>query len=275
MLKYNLDVTVATPMKHYTPSSFAKQLPFYVESFAHYIAHSEYFTEREGVDNYYLVYTVSGCGSLKYRNKEYLIKAGSVFFIDCVEYQYYYTVSKEPWEFYYVHFNGMNVKPYFDYLFKDNFEIIQLEDTARIERFFNILFHSPMDFSQTFELIMSQNISDILTYLALLEHDSGDRFDVVTKYVMQNYREKISIDHLAKISNLSKYHFIRAFKQQNNETPYEFITRFRVNKAKQLLDATDYSVEAIASKVGFNDVNTFIRAFSKFMGQIPHQYRKH
>lgn len=275
MLKYNLDVTVGTDLRHYTPSAFAITLPFYVESFSHYIAHSNYFTERDGVDSFYLVYTISGSGLLKYRNKEYMVKKDSVFLIDCIEYQYYHTVSKEPWEFYYVHFNGMNVKPFFDYFVRDGFDVLNLSDTSQIEKFFADLFNDEMDFSQAYELMISRDITNILTYLLLLDKNKKNNFDTVIKYIMQNYQSKISVDFLAKLSNLSKYHFIRSFKQQNNETPYEFITRYRVNKAKQLLGSTTYSVEKIATQVGFNDVNTFIRAFSKLMGVTPHQYRKH
>lgn len=274
MLNFNLDVSVGTETKHYTPSAFAKGLPFYVESFSHYIAYSGYYTERWDVNSYYLTYTLSGKGLLKYRDKEYTVVPGTAFFIDCREYQYYQTVSEEPWEFYYVHFNGMNVKTYFEYIFKNGFNLIVLKDKTVIEGFFKLLFNQEMDFSQNYELIISQEITNVLTHLAMIEDKKTKSFDTVIQYIMKNYDKKISIDHLAHISNFSKYHFIRSFRQQYSDTPYEFITRYRINMAKQMLEDTEESVESVAIKVGFNDVNTFIRAFSKLMGSTPHQYRK-
>ena len=79
---------------------------------------------------------------------------------------------------------------------------------------------------------------------------------------------------LCELTNYSRYHFIRIFKKELGETPYEFINRFRVNHSKTLLTESGQAIETIARMVGFSDTNNYIIAFRKYTGMTPGQYRK-
>ncbi len=77
---YLLDVSEKSRSFIYTPSLIAQQLPFYVHNCGHFYAGRDYFTEREGQDNYLLIYTVCGNGALKYKNAEYRLSPGQIIF---------------------------------------------------------------------------------------------------------------------------------------------------------------------------------------------------
>ena len=93
------------------------------------------------------------------------------------------------------------------------------------------------------------------------------------QYLADHYSEDVSVAQLAGIMNFSQYHFIRIFKQGMGETPHEFLTRCRINASKKLL-LQNLSLEEVAGKVGYHDVNIYIRAFKKLTGTTPHRFRR-
>ncbi|PYI53153.1 AraC family ligand binding domain-containing protein [Paenibacillus flagellatus] len=96
------------------PSPFAKQSLFYVQEIGHFRTLPAYFTERERLDSYLIVFTLDGQGSLTYRGDAYSVSAGQWFWIDCMDYHHYRTHADRLWELLWVHFNGPSAKGYYD-----------------------------------------------------------------------------------------------------------------------------------------------------------------
>ena len=94
-------------------------------------------------------------------------------------------------------------------------------------------------------------------------------------FVEENYNSNISLSDMASHSCCSEFHFSRLFKKVTGYSPYEYIVKYRVNKAKNLLKNTDKSVEDIAECVGFGSASNFIRTFREFEGMTPLKYRKY
>ena len=94
------------------------------------------------------------------------------------------------------------------------------------------------------------------------------------EYMKENYGEKISIDMLLKIANMSKSNYIASFKTLSRYTPIEYLTEIRVEKAKGMLFNTQKTVSTIAQDCGFFDSSHFTSTFKKKTGQSPKQYRK-
>ena len=91
LLNYNADITENSRWLVTTPNDTSKKLPFYMNEIGHFICNKGYYTEREGQKNYFLMYTISGSGYLKYKKNEYFLNAGTVALIYCNDYQYYKT----------------------------------------------------------------------------------------------------------------------------------------------------------------------------------------
>lgn len=81
------------------------------------------------------------------------------------------------------------------------------------------------------------------------------------------------LDELARISCLSKFHFLRLFKLAFGQTPYQYITAIKMNRAKAMLTSTSSEVKNIATSLGYPDASTFSRAFHRHLGVYPSQYR--
>ena len=73
--------------------------------------------------------------------------------------------------------------------------------------------------------------------------------------------------------SFSPYHFIRVFKRITGFTPYEYLSKHRINRSKILLTTTGHTVGEIAVQIGFPNANSYIRTFRKFEGKTPMQYR--
>ena len=97
---------------------------------------------------------------------------------------------------------------------------------------------------------------------------------VVCDYINNNYSEPMTIDNLAKMSGMSKYYFISSFKEFTGLTPMEYVIRFRLSKAKFYLEFSDYRIQDIAQKVGFNSTTAFTHTFTRYIGVTPSQYIK-
>jgi AraC family transcriptional regulator len=92
-------------------------------------------------------------------------------------------------------------------------------------------------------------------------------------FIYANYDRDISLDDLARVSCLSRFHFLRLFKIAFQKTPYQFINDVRVQRSKELLKHTDIDVRTISSTVGFTSSSSFSRMFFQQMGVYPTKYR--
>ncbi|MCU7846805.1 MAG: AraC family transcriptional regulator [Candidatus Thiodiazotropha sp. (ex Lucinoma kastoroae)] len=103
----------------------------------------------------------------------------------------------------------------------------------------------------------------------------GNRIEKVLDYVQDNLHTEISIDSLADVAHMSPYYFIKWFKKQLGETPYQFTTlRRRMEKAKHLLKCTEKPLIDIASEIGYGYACNFSNAFKQHTGMTPNGYRK-
>lgn len=104
---------------------------------------------------------------------------------------------------------------------------------------------------------------------AILDPHIKDAVD----YIHSHYHENISLEKLAFISKQSKYHFIRSFKKWTGCSLHQYILRFRVNRAKELLKQKNKNMQEISELLGFSCISHFYRVFSKMTGVTPCQYR--
>jgi AraC family transcriptional regulator len=117
------------------------------------------------------------------------------------------------------------------------------------------------------------------TIIALPSLKKSTRDELVKKillsvdYIHEFYNQSLSLDELARVSCLSKFHFLRLFKMAMRQTPHQFINRVRIEKSKELLSSSKLEVKHIADSVGFSDSSSFSRAFYQHVGAYPSQFR--
>jgi AraC family transcriptional regulator len=97
----------------------------------------------------------------------------------------------------------------------------------------------------------------------------------VVEFIQDHLAEEISLAALAELVDLSLYHFARAFKQSFGAPPHRYHMACRMDRAKSLLQRPALSVTQIGIQVGFRETSSFTRAFRKFIGLTPTEYRRH
>ena len=100
------------------------------------------------------------------------------------------------------------------------------------------------------------------------------RLRPVITYISENFKDKIYIEKLADMINVSPDYFTKMFKDSIGTTPIDYINGVRVNHALRLLTMTDTPVNEIADKTGFSNPNYFHKIFKSYMEISPLAYRK-
>jgi two-component system response regulator YesN len=95
----------------------------------------------------------------------------------------------------------------------------------------------------------------------------------VINYIDANYNKPITLDEVARISHLSVSRLAHVFKEQMGITIIDYLTSVRIERAKQLLLATNQSCTEICFQVGYNNQSYFTRTFKDLVGMPPREFR--
>lgn len=103
------------------------------------------------------------------------------------------------------------------------------------------------------------------------KEDISRELDLIKSEILGNPELDLSIDRMSEKVNISSYHMIRKFSDENGLTPHKFQMQCRVRKAQQLLKQ-GYKVVDVAHMVGFCDQSHLDRVFKKQVGISPEQF---
>ncbi len=106
----------------------------------------------------------------------------------------------------------------------------------------------------------------------ILHADTYKRIVAAKIYIDDNYYESIDLDEISQKAFLSKFHFHRLFRKVYRFTPHQYVTKKRLERAKNLL-AENKPVTEVCNEVGFESIGTFSILFKKEIGFAPQYYR--
>lgn len=101
------------------------------------------------------------------------------------------------------------------------------------------------------------------------------RLRKIFEYVAENYRERITLEQGAEIACMSKHYFCKFFKKVTGYTFLEYLMRFRIDKAKELILEDRQAITEIAYNVGFDNLSYFYRIFKRLTSFNPREYLLH
>ena len=110
------------------------------------------------------------------------------------------------------------------------------------------------------------------TYLPT--NTESERFHKVYTFLLEHYREDISLPTVAGVANLTPTSFCRFFKKITRKTFVDILTEFRLKHACHLLASTEAPIADICFESGFGNISYFNKEFKKSLGQSPMRYRK-
>jgi AraC family transcriptional regulator len=91
----------------------------------------------------------------------------------------------------------------------------------------------------------------------------------VDEFIRQHLSDPITLDQLAALCGLSRFHFLRAFRGSAGETPYQRVLRRRMERAREMLASEKLGVSDVARSVGFRQPSRFIQAYRAAFGVTP------
>ncbi|NDL68303.1 response regulator transcription factor [Anaerotalea alkaliphila] len=110
-----------------------------------------------------------------------------------------------------------------------------------------------------------------------LEDRKGDRtmriLQQAVGHMRQNYSQNITLEAMASLCNFSIYHFSKVFKKHYGTSFSDYLTAIRMEAAKNLLRDLEVNIKEVCVRTGYGDPNYFARAFRKYTGLSPSEYR--
>ena len=93
-------------------------------------------------------------------------------------------------------------------------------------------------------------------------------------HVDRCYAEPLDLDVLAGIAGISKFHFVRLFAAAYGFTPAAYLSRRRVERAQDLLRATNLTVTEVCTAVGYSSLGSFTSRFREIVGETPGEFQR-
>lgn len=102
----------------------------------------------------------------------------------------------------------------------------------------------------------------------------GERFTLTREWALRHLESDLDIARLAAHARVSHRTFSRRFRDETGYTPMQWVMRARIDRARELLQETDLTVEEIASAVGLGTATNLRRHFRTVLGTTPTEYRR-
>jgi len=104
--------------------------------------------------------------------------------------------------------------------------------------------------------------------------DLYERLSRARSFIDESYQLPLDLNEISKQACLSRYHFLRLFRDTFETTPHQYLIQKRIEKAKELLRLRSLSVTDVCFEVGFESLGSFSSLFRKCVGDPPSGYRQ-
>jgi len=105
------------------------------------------------------------------------------------------------------------------------------------------------------------------------EHND-DSIKQAQVFIENNFEDRINIDEIARMVNISNRNFLRRFKKATSNTPIVYIQRVKIEAAKKKLESSTLNIQEVMYGVGYSDEKAFRNTFKKYTGLSPFEYRR-
>lgn len=234
-----------------------------------------------GVRNHYLIHLVlSGKGQYLVDGQRFYIQPGDLFLAKPSQLIEYTADKSDPWEYYWVGFNGASAAHLVQQLpFTEELPVHTAKHPDVVRELLHNIYLSGGQ--QAYDAV--RMVGHLHLFIAYLIEQAGFSTkrppDIASQYVINaiqfiqfNYSGDIGVDDIAKAVGVSRSHLYRVFIGTLGQSPIEYLTDFRINEACALLKTTNLSVAEVAYSVGFFDQFYFSRVFKKAKGVPPSQF---
>ena len=124
------------------------------------------------------------------------------------------------------------------------------------------------------ELVEQAIAEELQTQQKELDNQTARPVRMALDYIAENYAQKIGLDEIAEMLQMNSSYFSTLFKKETGRNFQNYLTEYRIEKAKELLRTTNETMMSVAEQVGYQDTRYFSQCFVKVVGVKPSLYRK-
>jgi AraC-like DNA-binding protein len=231
-------------------------------------------------DHYLIHYVSSGKGVFNFGGHTYSLTTGDMFLIFPGKTSFYTADSAEPWEYYWVGFNGTDAKRLVRLSgFSIENPILKLPQVSQVKPLLLNIYNGRGNTPEA-EAEMTGYLYLFLSRLIKNHERNRDSFGMrdylakALRFIQYNYADEIGVSDIADYVGISRSQLYRAFISFFNISPNDFLQKYRLNQACSLLRDRSLTIAEVAGSVGYKDPLYFSRVFKKHKGTTPTQYQK-
>lgn len=212
------------------------------------------------------------------------LHAGDGFLVRPNEQTFFQADKHAPWTYLWIGFNGARCEEYLRAIgFTEEQHIFRTPDGEALRELVQeMLRHNTAGTENDFLLqgllfrFFAGLARSLSTPLSAVAKNDRENFYVrrAVEFVHYNYANHITVSDMAKYVSLNRSYLFTLFQRVLHISPQEFLTTFRLTRAKEQLVLTNATVAAIAQSVGYRDPLVFSKAFKQMTGMTPVQFRK-
>lgn len=150
--------------------------------------------------------------------------------------------------------------------------IAEVSDAAR-EKEFGYEFVVREKLTRIF-LVIFKNQSSISELIQNESSQELQHLKTMIRYIQNNYSEPLMIEDLARSASISEREVQRSFRNVIQQSPIQYLIRYRIEKACYMLDSGEESIIDICNSCGFSSPSYFAKTFKSIVGCTPREYRK-
>lgn len=257
----------------------------YITDIGYYPKAAFHIRERiKGSKQHILIYCIKGEGWYQVNGKEYWIKPNQAFILPANIPHKYGADMVKPWTIYWLHFTGERAHLFLEYLCGKSNSCSPLTlnpDNDRIQLFEEIFDHLTMYFNLD-NLIYANNClnhflatlkSSVYKQNIYLNVEESDGIEAAINFMKNNLDKNLTLQQIGEEVGMSASHFSAMFKKRTKNSPINFFTYLRIQKACELLENSALRIKEIATLTGFEDPYHFSRVFSNITGFSPRKFR--
>lgn len=221
-----------------------------------------------------VICTLNGSGVLRAGGKSFVLNKNSVALVPSNTPMAYATkASAGLWEFYWLDLTGSRVCETAKKLWQDEKAYLQ-EMPAAIHIFRSLLEESPSELECS--KLVGELLDQILSKGIFSDCCSGqakNTVDLLLAYIAEHYSQPLHLCELSSQFYLSQNQIIRIIRRRTGYTPHEYLMRYRLAMACELLQSTPDPISEIGRRVGYDNGNHFSARFRALYGVTPGEYR--
>lgn len=232
--------------------------------------------------NYIIHYILEGRGCYNVGGQKYELSPGVGFLIAPEKVTFYQADKDEPWSYLWVGFSGKGAAEYLSRIgLGDETPVFRSDKSEEFRRIVDEMLEcSPRTTANQFrrESLLYEFLYVIAKDIELetdQERTDENRYVAeAVEFIQNNYFNPIKVSQIADYVNINRSYLYLLFRETLGMSPQEYLTNYRVSRARELLAMTDLSIESVAFSCGYRDALVFSKAYKAKMGVPPLRYRK-